>query len=135
MHNFHTICTDSAPLNSRPLRICAAPHDVHQASINFIQWFLTDELSREINIREQRAFPCKRIDFPKATQQLNGRDRTWVFTSVHVTPPHSCGLDRGEAVGFTSLWVFFFFRVPTNLKDQEAVLEREKSYLLEGNSR
>ena len=132
MHNFHTICTDSAPLNSRPLRICAAPHDVHQASINFIQWFLTGELSREINIREQRAFPCKRIDFPKATQQLNGRDRTWVFTSVHVTPPHSCGLDRGEAVGFTSLWVFFFFQGSHKLEGSRGCARKREKLSLRG---
>lgn len=134
MHNFHTACTDSAPLHSRLPRVCAAPHGACQASTDFIQWFLADELGRKINIREQRPFPCKRIDFTRATQRLNGRDRTWGLTSVHVTGPHYCGLKGGEAVGFICLY-FFIFRVPTSLKDKEAVLEREKSYLLEGSSK
>lgn len=98
-----------------------------QSSINLPPGFLTFELNRKTGTRKQR------VDFPEATQQMNGRSRAWGSIPVFV-PPLDAIACMEVKVWLSSIFRSFF-TATMNSTGKREFLKRMRNYFFEADSK
>lgn len=125
-------CTMCRGCNITSLVIKAAVHLrisflFTQSSINLPPGFLTFELNRKTGTRKQR------VDFPEATQRMNGRSRAWGSIPAFVPPL--------DAIAYMEVKVWLssifrsFFTATMNSTGKREFLKRMRNYFFEADSK
>ena len=124
-------CTACRGCNVSSLVIKAAVHlcssflftELHK----LVSGFLTFELNRKTGTRKQR------VDFPEATQQMNGRSRAWGSIPVYV-PALDIIVYMEVKVWLSSIFRSFF-TATINSTGKREFLKRMRNYFFEADSK